>query len=855
MNRTSLITVMISLGWLGAGPALGAVPGQGEALPDSTGIVYHVASVDELSDALNAVNAARVPATILLADKTYQLGGLTLVVQSPDLMVRSASGKRAAVVLRGPDEGPNATQRNVFLIEASGVTIADVTLGFCRNHGIQIRGESPYDVAGTRIHNCHIVNCNEQFIKGSGGADTVGARDGIIENCLFEFTSGWAYQYYTGGIDIHRGVNWIVRDNLFRSIRNPTRLANITEHAIHFWKRATEPQNIIVERNWIINCDRGIGFGLSSVSGGHNGGDSIIRNNFVINDGAGGHTDVGIGLEHASGVRVDNNTVYIPAYWAPMEYRFNTTRNVTFRNNLVNSPIRLRSGAPPALMSNNVEALPAAWFRSIAQGDLHLTPAASAAINRGGRIIDLQDDLDAGPRPVLGAWDVGADEYDPNWARGPFIIPATFAQGKTPTDEIHVASTGSDLSGDGSPGNPYATMSHAVGFAAPGCAVLLAPGRYPGGEFITDLAGTAAQPVWIRGSNPLNRPVIDGGREGLHLTRVRYLIVENLEVQGSENNGINCDDGGDYANPAATQHLLFRNLHIHDIGTGGNQDGLKLSGVDDYAVQDSRFARGSAGGSGIDQVGCHNGLISGCSFTDMGSNAIQCKGGSSELSIRRCQFINAGQRGVNIGGSTGFAFFRPPLSSTRSNYEARSIRVVANVFRGASAPVAFVGCIDSVVAHNTIIDPEDWFFRILQETVTSAPYAFHATGESGFINNLLYFDRARLRGTDINLGPNTAPDSFLFMNNLWYAYDQPDASQPDLPGPELGAQVGIDPQLANPAQEDYRITPASPAAMSGVFTELADLDFAGTPYLDPPSIGAFELGGDPDSDGLPTVEN
>ena len=851
MNRFSLVIILISLDWFAAGPVLRASPGQGEPLTNITGIIYNVATVGELSTALNAANAAGVPATILLADNTYQLAGLVLGVKSPGLIVRSESGNRDAVVLRGPDEGPSATQHNVFLIEASWVTIADVTLGYCRHHGIQIRGESPYDVSGTRIHNCHIVNCNEQFIKGSGGADPVGATDGIIENCLFEFTSGWAYQYYTGGIDIHRGVNWIVRDNLFRSIRNPTDLSNITEHAIHFWKRASKPQNITVERNWIINCDRGIGFGLSSVSGGFNGGNSVIRNNFVINDGAGGHTDVGIGLEHASGVRVDNNTVYIPTYWAPIEYRFHSTHNVMFRNNLVNSTIRLRNGAPPAVMSNNVEAVQTSWFYSIAGGDLHLTPMATGAINRGGRIAELQDDLDGGPRPALGAWDVGADEYDPNWARSPFVGPTTFADGKTPTFEIHVASTGSNITGDGSPGNPYATISHAAGFARPGCAVVVASGIYPGGEFITDLAGTTDQPVWIRGSNPTNRPVINGSGEGLHLSRVRYLIVENLEVQGSMHNGINCDDGGDYANPAATQHVLFRNLYIHDIGSGGNQDGLKLSGVDDYAVLDCTFARSSSGGSGIDHVGCHSGLITGCTFTDMGSNAIQCKGGSSDLTIRGCQFVNAGRRGINIGGSTGFTLFRPPLSTTQTNYEARSIRVVANVFRSPIAPVAFVGCIDSVVAHNTIVDPEDWFFRILQETVTSSPYTFHAAGQSGFINNLLYFDRARLKSTDINVGPTTAPGTFLYMNNLWYAHDNPGASQPDLPGLEVDGLVGTDPLLANPATENYTITLDSPAAMSGASTEVVDFDFAETLYMDPPSIGAFELSGDLDGDGLP----
>ena len=61
-------------------------------------------------------------------------------------------------------------------------------------------------------------------------------------------------------------------------------------------------------------------------------------------------------------------------------------------------------------------------------------------------------------------------------------------------------------------------------------------------------------------------------------------------------------------------------------------------------------------------------------------------------------------------------FFRPPLSTTGANFEARNIRVVANVFVGGTVPIAFVGCVDCLAANNTIVDPENWILRILQET-------------------------------------------------------------------------------------------------------------------------------------------
>jgi uncharacterized protein DUF1565 len=415
----------------------------------------------------------------------------------------------------------------------------------------------------------------------------------------------------------------------------------------------------------------------------------------------------------------------------------------------------------------------------------------------------------------------------------------TFADGKQPLRGIFVSPTGSNSTGDGTQANPYQTISRALQGIQPGDAIRLLPGTYTAGTSIGNLAGTSNAPIWLGGVPGQARPVISGGSVALQLSRVRFLILENIEVTGATGNGINCDDGGEYANTNATRHLLFRNLYVHDIGTGGNNDGLKLSGVNDYFVLDCEFARMSAGGSGIDHVGCHRGWIARCTFTDAGGNAIQCKGGSEDIEIRWNRILNGGGRAINIGGSTGFEFFRPPLSTNSPNFEAKNIRVIANLFRGWDAPIAFVGTVNSLAANNTIVQPRRWVLRILQETVSSGGYAFLPCAQNQFINNLVYFDRSQI-STHVNIGSNTDATSFGFAHNLWYAFNQPNQSQPILPSMETNGVYALNPLFNNSAAGDYSVATNSPAVGRGRNLSNSKADLLEHCYADPPTLGAFE---------------
>src|SRR5262249_10210997 len=161
------------------------------------------------------------------------------------------------------------------------------------------------------------------------------------------------------------------------------------------------------------------------------------------------------------------------------------------------------------------------------------------------------------------------------------------------------------------------------------------------------------KPIVLAAADPKRPPVLEGGGVGLHLTDPAHVELSHLVVARISGNGINIDDGGSYDSPA--HHVVLRDLVVREVGPNGNRDGIKLSGLDDFRVEGCTIERWGSGGSGIDMVGCHRGSIRGSTFrhTDpIGANAVQAKGGSSDITVSGCRFDHAGGRAVNLGGST-----------------------------------------------------------------------------------------------------------------------------------------------------------------------------------------------------------
>ena len=367
-----------------------------------TGTIVNVSTEAQLQAAVRQIASNT---TIVIAPGTYQLTS-TLYINGTytNVGIRGATNNRDDVVLVGSGMATAGNCSVPYGIwtggNVQGVTIANLTIRDFFLDPIMFNGgtESPL------VHNVHLIDAGEQFIKSNPDTTGGGVDNGVVEYSVIEYTTT-AKDNYTNGVDVHTGANWIIRHNLFRNIVAPgTQLAG---PAVLMWNGS---RNSVVEGNTFVNCARAIAFGLIDVAGGtdHSGG--VIRNNFVYRSGS-QPGDVGIGVADSPNTQVLNNTVYLSGTYAtPIEYRFTGTTGAVLKNNLLDGFISARDGAT-GTEQNNLTGATAGMFANAAAGDLHLSASATTAIDHGVALTNVTDDFDGQTRPSGAAQDIGADEF------------------------------------------------------------------------------------------------------------------------------------------------------------------------------------------------------------------------------------------------------------------------------------------------------------------------------------------------------------------------------------------------------------------------------------------------------------
>ena len=317
---------------------------------------YWVNNAKETYQALAKIHREGGFAAIFFREGVYQLKN-TLNIRAPNIMLLSVSASPQKTVLRGNGMKASKGVDNLIRVAAPNFVLDGLTLEQSGNHLIQIAGES--GATKPVIRNCILQDGYEQLFKVTYNRKYQDkfSDQGIVESCLFQYSKGTGPNYYIGGIDAHGIQNWTIRNNIFVNIASPSQ--HIAEHSIHLWN---DTNNNLVEKNIIINSDRGIGFGMRQKKVGYarysnRGG--VIKNN-IIYHARNTHkfADTGIILEDSPETVVDGNIIYFEHdYPNAIEFRFANTSEVIIKNNYVNRRIKSRNSGQASILNNEISEL------------------------------------------------------------------------------------------------------------------------------------------------------------------------------------------------------------------------------------------------------------------------------------------------------------------------------------------------------------------------------------------------------------------------------------------------------------------------------------------------------------------
>jgi hypothetical protein len=316
---------------------------------------------------------------------------------------------------------------------------------------------------------------------------------------------------------------------------------------------------------------------------------------------------------------------------------------------------------------------------------------------------------------------------------------------------------GSDGSGDGSAGNPWATITHAVDQVPDGAEVVVAPGTYDGrvrldGQFASGITVRSEVPYQARlryatTTEPGGQVVICYYGQGITLegfdiahdpANTGALVIHVQDLLGTLNGS------GDGSDPVVSR-IVLRNNIIHD---STNNDLLKINnGAEDVLVEGNLFFNQSGSDEHMDinsVVGVtvqdnvlFNDFPSGSSDT---SSYVVIKDsnddddsvlGSHDIVVRRNVFLN-------WQGSTGHHFVRVGEDG-KPYHEAFDVLIENNLMLGSSnqmirSSYGVQGARDVIYRHNTVVGD-----------LPARAYG------------------ARL----ITYGPNPPNDALSFFGNVW----------------------------------------------------------------------------------------
>ena len=360
-----------------------------------------------------------------------------------DLVVRSLSGCYEDLILHGHGFHKGAYRGGLphdelFIVSGAktkNIVVYGVTVQESTANGFKLNG---YGEENIIFDNCRTIDVCERAFKGSGpqiDSKFTRSRNITIINCRIENTqvpveSDHMPDFrgdYIGGIDVMNLSRLTIAGNTFKNIVGKN---GGGRGAIFIWGQ-DGTEDVLIENNKFINCDRGIALGNPSgdPSGNTVGGfyinGAVIRNNFICNS----NNDL-IEINRVNNAKIYNNTLWkAKASGRGICDTGNATHlshNISIINNIIcgavtmlprgnNIDIRYNlfsfddpTGVVPG-EGNVTFTIPESFFMNIADGDFRLSESSVKAFRKGIPLVEVETDYFGTPRGLTP--DLGAHQY------------------------------------------------------------------------------------------------------------------------------------------------------------------------------------------------------------------------------------------------------------------------------------------------------------------------------------------------------------------------------------------------------------------------------------------------------------
>ncbi len=409
----------------------------------------------------------------------------------------------------------------------------------------------------------------------------------------------------------------------------------------------------------------------------------------------------------------------------------------------------------------------------------------------------------------------------------------------------HVAVTGDDAN-DGSSGQPWRTLQHAVDTIAPGDTIWVHAGTYAGARIENSGAAGGWKTLQAAPGETaiINAPGPNNAHGSLlELERwsgrgIHHWIVQGLEVTGGDYWGI--DVRGSALRPAS--RIIVRDNRVHNNGWATTSSGIFTAFTNDSLIENNEsYANGEHGiywSNSGDRPTIRGNRLYDNQNCGLHMNADLSQGGDGLISggiIENNQISNNG-----LGGCAGINMDGVAFSLIRNNllYENHAGGIA--LFRQDGAACSH----DIRVFNNTIVQAVDgrWAINITDSLGSGAGCV-----NNQVLNNIIY-NQHPWRGSITIPLPGLSgfvSDYNVVMDRFSADDDNSIISLAEWQGLgyDLNSFIATPEQLfVNPAGQDYHLKVGSPARDAGLVLSLVPFDIEGVarPQGAAYDIGAYE---------------